>query len=165
MILGLQAGCAPAAPEELQVVQVTQPCGMQLVRRGRLPRPGVPHMPVNSGDPIAACELPAAADIEVACEGKEGVPIPGSRSPDDPDRPDFAFPDYTVTGAQCRFAEGDRSRALCTFELAAEGGPPRPLRAELVYRFRDLSNAVAHDDWLTHWEVDAVCRPADSSIP
>lgn len=161
LLLGVPAGCAPAAPEELQVVALTPPCGLSLVRESRFGH----HARVTSGDALRACELPAAADIEFACEGEEGVPIPGSRSPDDPDRPDFAFPDYTVTGAQCRFAEGDRSRALCTFELAAEGGPPRPFRAELVYRFRDLSNAVAHDDWLTHWEVAAICRPADSSIP
>lgn len=132
---------------------------MAAVVSRRLLRPGSSAGRIEDSEASRACALPTAAEIELACETVEAVPIPGSRSPDDPDTPNYSFPDHRVTGAQCSFADAGASRADCAFEIAVAGAPSGRARAELVYRFRDLSNAVAHDYWATIWEVDSVCRP------
>jgi hypothetical protein len=115
--------------------------------------------PAASGDAIRACDLPAAAEIERACETLEGEPIRGSTSPDNPDSPDYAFPDHQVQDARCHFTDASRSRAKCAFQLTAPDAVPASVSAELIYRYRDLSNSLVHGYHVVNWEVDAVCRP------
>ena len=132
-------------------------CGMSFVLRRYVPRPGSGHLPVESGAAIPACTLPTDAEIEIACEAEESVPIPGTRSADNPDAPKRAFPDYIVQNAACTFADASRHSANCAFDLLGRPDGAERIDARLTQRFRDLSNEVAHP-WLSvRWEVDAIC--------
>ena len=162
LVLLLLAGCAPSNSPKQAVLQsaARDDCGLRPALLRHLPqRPGSQRTPVESGDAIRACGLPTLQDIEFACESEEAVPIPGSRSTDDPDSPQYEFPEFAVTDPQCTFLDAGESRASCRFDLARSGAPQSRVRAELVFRFRDLSNAVVHDWYNARWEVDAVCRP------
>lgn len=152
--LGLAAGCAPAAGpgEPAPGIAPLRECGLRAALAQSPSRP-------DSGDPVRACVLPTADDIADACEAEEGVPIPGSENPDRPGEPAHRFPDYEVSRLSCVFADPGSTRARCDFDLAGPGAPPARVRAELVHRFRDLSNDVMHGWYWAGWEVDAVCRP------
>lgn len=152
--LGLAAGCAPAAGPGEPAPGIARPseCGVRAALGGMPSRP-------DSGDPVRACGLPTAADIADACRSEEGVPIPGSENPDRPGEPLHNFPDYEVSRPSCAFTDPGASRAKCDFDLAGAGAPPARVSAELVHRFRDLSNEIMHGWYSAGWEVDSVCRP------
>jgi hypothetical protein len=152
--LVLAAGCAPAAGpgEPAPAIAPLSECGVRAALAGRGSRP-------ESGAAVRACGLPSAADIANACRSEEGVAIPGSENPNRPGEPLHKFPEYEVSRPSCVFADAGSSRAECEFELAGPGRPPARVRAELVHRFRDLSNEIMHGWYVAGWEVDAVCRP------
>jgi hypothetical protein len=158
LLLPALAGCAAAPPPE-PARQTAWPsdCGIRLAVRLRTPRPGAE--PLGSGDPVRACALPSADELAGICEVQDAAPIPGSSNPDDPEQPLHSFPDYAVRDAACRFVDPARTRARCRFTLAMPGEPPRRVEADLTYRFHDLSNAIAHDWWVTRWGTETVCRP------
>lgn len=114
---------------------------------------------VTSGGPIKACQLPTAADIANACASREGVPIPGSEDPDNPEAPRYSFPAYSVRATACRFADSGETMADCAFELLSEDRAPAPVRTRLTFRFRDLSNNFAHNYYSAGWEAGGVCAP------
>lgn len=150
----LAAGCAPAAgPGEpaLGVAPLSE-CGLRVVLALMPSRP-------DSGAPVRACALPTAVEIADACRSQEGVPIPGRENPDRPGEPLRSFPDYAVSRPSCAFTDPGSSRAKCDFDLAGAGAPPARVSAELVHRFRDLSNEIMHGWYWAGWEVDSVCRP------
>lgn len=151
------ASCAPPAQDPPPVVAEPPDCGMRFVVRRLMPRPGSGESRVRSGAAIPACALPTAADIASACRGPEGVPIPGTRDPDGGDGPRYEFPDYSVEGAACAFADAGRSGADCTFDLVGRASGPEQITARLHHRFHDLSNAIAHDYLLVAWQVDSIC--------
>lgn len=152
--LVLAAGCAPAAAPGGPAAGIAplSECG---VRTALGPGPSRPE----SGDPVRACGLPSAADIAGACSSEEAVPIPGSENPDRPGEPLHSFPDYEVSRQSCAFTDPGGSRAKCEFDLAGAGAPPARVSAELVHRYRDLSNEIMHGWHAAGWEVDSACRP------
>jgi hypothetical protein len=152
--LVLAGGCAPAAGpgEPAAGIGPLSECGLRGAMARRPWRP-------ESGEPVRACTLPTAADIAGACSSEEGVPIPGSENPDRPGEPLHKFPDYEVSSPSCVSTDPGHSRARCEFDLARAGGPPARVSAELVHRFRDLSNEIMHGWYSAGWEVDSVCRP------
>jgi hypothetical protein len=135
-------------------------CGLKFVVRQLIPRPGSGETRVESGAAIPACALPTAADIESACRGPEGVPIPGSLDPNGSDGPQYAFPDYTVQNPVCEYADADRGSANCTFDLVGRPNGRERITARLHHRFRDLSNAIAHNYLSVGWEADSICSSA-----
>lgn len=157
----LLTGCAASpSPEETLAESVRRlNCGLAAAAPWRISRPGSDRTPVRSGDAIRACAPPTATEIEYACKGVEGVPIPGSQNPDNPDEPSYAFPDHKVKAARCAFTDAGASRAACRFKMATGAAAPAPMRAELTYRYRDLSNNVVHGWHVANWEVDSICRP------
>jgi hypothetical protein len=152
--LVLAGGCAPAAApgEPSPGIIPLNECGLQAALWRRPSRP-------ESGAPVRACDVPTADDIANACASEEAVPIPGSENPDRPGEPLHKFPDYEVSRQSCASTDPDRSRARCDFDLAGAGAPPARASAELVHRFRDLSNEIMHGWYRAGWEVDSVCRP------
>lgn len=153
LALLLAAGCAPAAApgDPLPGLAPLTECGIRAAL-GPTSRP-------DSGEAVRACVLPTAEDIADACRSEEGVPIPGSENPDRPGEPRHSFPDYAVSRPSCAFTEPGGTRAKCEFDLAGAGAPPVRVSAELVHRFRDLSNDIMHGWYWAGWEVDKVCRP------
>ena len=113
----------------------------------------------SNGGPIKACELPTAENIANACATREGVPIPGSEDPDNPEAPRYRFPTYKVRAPACRFADAGETMADCAFELLSDGRAPTRVRTRLTYRFRDLSNNIAHNYYSAGWEVSDTCLP------
>lgn len=134
-------------------------CGLGPAMTTYMTGRGSERAPVTSGGPVRACELPTAADIANACASREGVPIPGSENPDNPEAPRYSFPAYSVRAANCRFADAGETMADCAFELLSEQGAPAPVRTRLTFRFRDLSNSIAHDYYSVGWEVGGICAP------
>jgi hypothetical protein len=139
-------------------------CGMNFVIRRHIPRPGSGESRVQSGGAVPACALPTDADVSAACREEEGVSIPGSRNPDYPNRPQYAFPDYTVRSSECAYLDSTRSSADCAFDLVGRQNGRERVTARLHHRFRDLSDEIAHDYFWVGWEVDSVCKSAGSNM-
>lgn len=153
-------GCAAEAPDVnglMESIRLTN-CGLSpavtAYLRGRR-SVGAP----SNGGPIKACELPTAEDIANACETREGVPIPGTEDPDNPGASRYSFPTYKVRAPTCRFADGGETMADCAFELLPGERAPIRVRTRLTYRFRDLSNSIAHNYYSAGWEVSGTCLP------
>lgn len=155
------SACSTGAPDTNSLAESIRRtnCGlgpaMTTYKTGR----GSERAPVTSGGPVRACELPTAADIANACASREGVPIAGSENPDDPDSPRYRFPAYSVRAAACTFADPDETMADCAFELLSEDRAPARVRTRLTFRFRDLSNNLAHNYYSVGWEAGAICAP------
>lgn len=160
LVLLAVPGCAAEAPDMNGLMESIRlgNCGLSpavtAYLRGRR-SVGAP----SNGGPLKACELPAAEDIANACETQEAVPIPGTENPDNPDAPRYSFPTYKVRAPACRFADGGETMADCAFELLVEGRAPARVRTRLTFRFRDLSNNIAHNYYSAGWEVSGPCLP------
>jgi hypothetical protein len=159
LVLLAVAGCSSEALEVNGPVESIRlgDCGLQPAMTAYLRGRGSAGASPRSGGPVRACGLPTAEDIALACASREAVPIPGSRDPDNPDAPSYSYPAYKVRAPACRFADGGRSEADCAFELLPEERAPIRVRARLTFRFRDLSNSLAHDYFSVGWEVGGIC--------
>lgn len=138
------SACAPAQHDALAVVAEPD-CGVDLVVNSRMGRPDVPR--IRSGESVAACGLPTAAEIAFACESADATDRPGGER---------SHPDYAVSNVSCAFAN-DRTGARCGFDLA-DAGASRRIEADFEHRFVDLSNDTEHDHLVTLWRPLAACR-------
>lgn len=152
--------CSTKAPEVnglLESIRLTN-CGLSPAMHAYLDGRRSAGAPSNGG-PIKACELPTAEDIANACETQEAVPIPGTENPDNPDAPRYSFPSYEVRAPSCSFADDGETMADCAFELLPGERAPIRVRTRLTFRFRDLSNNIAHNYFSAGWEVAGTCLP------
>jgi hypothetical protein len=159
LVLLAVSGCSSEAPEVNSLVESIRlsNCGLPPAITAYLRRRGSAAESLRSGGPIRACGLPTAEDIALACASREAVPIPGSQSPDNPDAPSYSYPAYKVRAPACTFADGGETMADCAFELLPGESAPIRVRARLTFRFRDLSNSLAHDYFSVGWEVAGIC--------
>ncbi len=153
--LPLPAACAVPSTSAIEASLRDLDCGIGGAISGRLGRMG--RGDYSTVYPVRACALPEPRALAIACAGPEGVPN-GRMTAEG--RHDMDFPDYRVRGERCRFTDAGRMRAFCTFELAGASEPPRwrPVRVDLTYRFRDVSNEIEHASFMTSWEIDGDCR-------
>jgi hypothetical protein len=154
-------GCSTKAPDVNSLVESIRltNCGLSPAMHAFMTGRGPGEAHPSNGGAIRACELPTAEDIANACETREAVPIPGTEDPDNPEAPRFSFPTYEVAAAACRFADGGETMADCAFELRSDGRAPTRVRTRLTFRFRDLSNNLAHNYYRAAWEVSGTCLP------
>jgi hypothetical protein len=160
LVLLAVSGCSAEAPEMNRLaesIRLTN-CGLQPAMRAYMSGGRSAGAPSNGG-PVRACALPSAEDIANACASREAVPIPGTENPDNPEAPRYSFPSYKVRAPACGFADGGETVADCAFQLLAEGRAPVRVRARLTYRFRDLSNSIAHNYYSAGWEASGTCLP------
>jgi hypothetical protein len=153
LAFGLPASCA-APPPQAVVVEATIPeleCGLQGAIARRFSTPYAQMRPAR------ACAVPTGQGIASACDAAEAV---AAGPPNAMGERPYSFPGYRVRGARCRFTNAGQSQASCRFEIAGRGAAAawRPMRASFAYRFRDLSNEIAHDYFLASWEAEGVCR-------
>jgi hypothetical protein len=162
MLLVLLAvpGCSTEAPDMNGVVESIRltNCGLSPAMRAYMGGGRSAEAPSNGG-PIRACALPTAEDIANACALREGVPIPGTEDPDNPEAPRYSFPSYKVRAPSCSFADDGETMADCAFELLPGERAPIRVRTRLTHRFRDLSNNIAHNYYSAGWEVSGTCLP------
>jgi hypothetical protein len=161
LVLLAVSACSSEAPEVNGLVESIRlsNCGLPPAITSYLRRRSSAAASVRSGGPIRACGLPTAEDIALACASREAVPIPGSQNPDNPDAPSYSYPAYKVRAPSCGFADGGETMADCAFELLPGEGAPIRVRTRLTFRFRDLSNSLAHNYFSVGWEVDGSCLP------
>lgn len=137
---------------QIQAYENQSQCGLRgATRIGR-------GEPPKFGDAVRACELPTVTEIEAACEVHEATPIPDSQDPDDPDRPLYRFPEYTVSQAQCRFSDDNHSTAICDFELASGEAAAQSVRVELANRFSTFNTPLVFG-YRTRWSTESSCLP------
>jgi hypothetical protein len=161
LVLLAVSGCSADAPDVNRLaesIRLTN-CGLFPAMHAYMTGRGSGEARPANGGPIKACELPTAENIANACASREGVPIPGSEDPDNLEAPRYSFPAYKVRAPACRFADAGETMADCAFELLAEGRAPARIRARLTFRFRDLSNNIAHNYYSAAWEAAGTCLP------
>jgi hypothetical protein len=111
-----------------------------------------------NGNAIKACAVPNASEIERACAKKHVKVTPAA---DADASPKYQFPTFRVQNATCRFSNALDDHANCGFEVRVGENPEiwRSHDISMVYIFRDLSDDVAHDFFVTSWETESACLP------
>jgi hypothetical protein len=115
-----------------------------------------------NGKTVRACALPNDTEISEACALKDAKALETTGGDS---RQKFGFPPRQVRNAVCSYSDSSESLANCRFEIS-EGDRLSAWRAhesKMSYRFRDLSDDIAHDWYITSWEADTSCLPSDIS--
>jgi hypothetical protein len=112
-----------------------------------------------NGNAIKACAVPSASEIERACAKKHVKVTPAA---DVDASPKYEFQTFRVRNVTCRFSNSLNDHANCGLEVHVGENSDvwRSHDISMVYIFRDLSDDVAHDFYVTSWETESACLPS-----